>query len=101
MCLGVYGKVLEVKGDLATVDFGGGLVKNAFVGVEEVAVNDYVVVHAGIIVSKLNEAEFTAAFNYLEEAAKQLPTETTEPDEYILRTRKRLETLLGVNTDMK
>jgi len=95
MCLGVYGKILNIEGDLATVDFGGGLVKKALIGVEDANEGDYVVVHAGIIVSKLNRSELTAVFNYLEEAARQTVGIESEADEYIRLTRERLRSFLN------
>ena len=94
MCLGVYGKILNINGDLATVDFGGGLVKQALVGVEDAAEGDYVVVHAGIIVSKINRSEFTEIFKYLEEAARKTVEDEQETDQYIRRTRERLRSFL-------
>lgn len=75
MCWGVYGKVLEVSGDLAKVDFGGGVVKEVISGVDELGPGDYVIVHAGVIITKLNEEEFLQSFEYLREMAEALVEE--------------------------
>ncbi len=91
MCLGVYGKVLRVEGELAVVDFGGGLTRDALVGVEEVREGDYVVVHAGIIVSRLSEEEFEEVFRYVEEAVKQLAMIESRAAEYLESMKMRLE----------
>ncbi|MEM0482212.1 MAG: HypC/HybG/HupF family hydrogenase formation chaperone [Nitrososphaerota archaeon] len=91
MCLGVYGRVVRVEGELAVVDFGGGLTKDALVGIEEVRGGDYVVVHAGIIVSRLSEEEFTEVFRYVEEAAKQLAQTESRVAEYLESMKMRLE----------
>jgi len=47
MCLAVPGKVLEIKGNIGIVDFGG--VKR------EVRAGDYVIVHTGFAIEKLDE----------------------------------------------
>lgn len=90
MCLGVYGRVVKVEGDLAVVDFGGGLTKEVLVGVESVEWGDYVVVHAGVIVSRLSEKDFSLVFNYLEEAARQLGERNQAALDYIERIKGRL-----------
>jgi hydrogenase expression/formation protein HypC len=60
MCLGVPGKVLEIREEqstrMATVDFGG-VTKNVCLAyMPEVVVTDYVIVHAGFAITKLDEA---------------------------------------------
>jgi hydrogenase expression/formation protein HypC len=60
MCLGVPGKVLEVREEhgtrMATVDFGG-VTKNVCLAyVPDVDVGDYTIVHAGFAITKLDEA---------------------------------------------
>ena len=58
MCLGYPGKVIEVKGDYAKVDFGGGVVKdNIIISLVDVKVGDYVIVHAGYAIQVLDEDE--------------------------------------------
>jgi hydrogenase expression/formation protein HypC len=58
MCLAVPGKVSEVSGMNARVDYGGGLVRDARLDVlPEVAVGDYVLVHAGYAISRIDEQE--------------------------------------------
>ncbi|GBC69373.1 hypothetical protein HRbin01_01071 [archaeon HR01] len=94
MCLGVYGKVLQVNEDLAVVDFGGGLVKEALVGVEEVKAGDYVVVHAGVIVSRLNENEFAEVFNHVSEAVQILASSGADVADYWQSIKTRLAELL-------
>jgi hydrogenase expression/formation protein HypC len=71
MCLAVPGKVLEVyqQEDLpmAKVDFGG-IVKEACLAyTPEAQVGDYVIVHVGFALSRVDEAEAREIFAYLEE----------------------------------
>ncbi len=59
MCLGVPGKVLEIRADrgtrMATVDFGGVTKSVCLAYVPEVEVGDYTIVHAGFAITKLDE----------------------------------------------
>ena len=62
MCLGIPGRITDIKSDagllMGTVDFGGVRreVCLAYVS-DEVAVNDYVIVHVGFAISKVDEEE--------------------------------------------
>jgi len=56
MCLGIPGKVLEVRGNIAVVDFGG-VTREVDASLEDVAPGDYVLVHVGMIIAKIDEEE--------------------------------------------
>jgi len=56
MCLGIPGRVLEVRGNVALVDFGG-VTREVDASLEEVAPGDYVLVHVGMIIAKIDEKE--------------------------------------------
>jgi hydrogenase expression/formation protein HypC len=60
MCLGVPGKVLDIREDrgtrMATVDFGGVTKSVCLAYVPEVVVGDYTIVHAGFAITRLDEA---------------------------------------------
>jgi hydrogenase expression/formation protein HypC len=71
MCLAVPGKVIEIhqQDDLpmAKVDFGG-IVKEACLAyTPEVQVGDYVIVHVGFALSRVDEAEAEEIFSYLDQ----------------------------------
>ncbi len=58
MCLAVPGQVLSIKDDqlrTGTVSFGGIAKDVSLVLVPEAAVGDYVIVHVGFAISKLDE----------------------------------------------
>jgi hydrogenase expression/formation protein HypC len=57
MCLAVPAKVLEIDGDLAKVDFGGGITREVNVMLVDVKIGEYVLVHAGYAIQVLNEKE--------------------------------------------
>jgi len=58
MCLAVPVKVVEIgEGDAATVDLGGVRKQISLALVEDVAVGDYVILHVGYALTKLDSAE--------------------------------------------
>jgi hydrogenase expression/formation protein HypC len=56
MCLAIPAKVLDIKDNVATVDFGG-VSRPVRVDLVEAKVGDYVIVHTGYAISVLDEAE--------------------------------------------
>ena len=72
MCLGIPGRIVEVKGTdgfpMGVVDFGGirREVCLAFVA-EEARVGDYVIVHVGFAISRVDAEEAERTFALLEE----------------------------------
>lgn len=75
MCLGIPGKITEMRDDLGlavgTVDFGGVRreVCLAYVA-DEVEPGDYVVVHVGFAISKVDEEEARRTFQVLREMSE-------------------------------
>jgi hydrogenase expression/formation protein HypC len=72
MCLAVPGKITSIiEGDplqrAGTVSFGGVLKDVNLACVPEAKVGNYVIVHAGIAISILDEAEAEETFRYLKE----------------------------------
>lgn len=72
MCLAVPGKILSVaEGDplerSGRVGFGGVVRDVNLSCVPEAGVGDYVIVHVGMAISKLDEEEAARIFSYLEE----------------------------------
>jgi hydrogenase expression/formation protein HypC len=61
MCLGIPGKVVEIRDDgplrMARVDFGGVRKEACLAYVPEVGLGDYVIVHVGFAISQLDEEE--------------------------------------------
>jgi len=75
MCLAVPGKIIEIEGDTARVDFGG-ITREANVTlVPEAAVDSYVLVHAGFAIQVLNEAEAEETLSLFRELAEALDDE--------------------------
>ena len=69
MCVAAPGKVIELNGTTATIDYNGNTV-TANAGVVNVSVGDYVLVHAGLIIQRISESEadeMAELFGILEE----------------------------------
>jgi hydrogenase expression/formation protein HypC len=71
MCLGVPGKVLSIvqRDDLSMgkVEFGGIVKEVCMAYVPEAEVGDYVLVHVGFAISRVDEAEAQEIFRYIEQ----------------------------------
>jgi hydrogenase expression/formation protein HypC len=72
MCLGIPGKVVELGDDasmpMGIVDFGGVKRETCLVYVDdEVSIGDYVIVHAGFAISRLDEEEANRTLELLRE----------------------------------
>ena len=57
MCLSIPGKVIKIENDFAQVSVGGTIVKVGIQMVEDVKEDDYVLVHAGFALHKIDEKE--------------------------------------------
>ena len=55
MCLAIPAKVLEVNRDVAKVDFGQGVIREVNVMLVDAKVGEYVLVHAGYAIEKLEQ----------------------------------------------
>ena len=73
MCLAVPGKIRSITGEgdplsrIGKVDFGGILKEANLAYVPEAKVGDYVIVHVGFALSKIDEEEAQKVFEYLKE----------------------------------
>ena len=57
MCLAVPGKIIEIQGDKATIEYGQGVTNTANISLVDAKVGDYVLVHAGFAIQRLDEKE--------------------------------------------
>ena len=71
MCLGIPAKVVQIdNSNLGKVDYLGTKVKTNFELLDNLKVGDWVIVHAGFAISKLDEEEARETFSILREMAK-------------------------------
>lgn len=66
MCVAAPGKVIEINGDTAVIDYSGNRV-NANKGIIDTKIGDYVLVHAGLIIQVLPEDEAKNMIELFEE----------------------------------
>jgi hydrogenase expression/formation protein HypC len=70
MCLGIPGKVVETYHEhdvlMGRVEFGGVAKRVCLEHVPEVQINDYVLVHVGFALSRIDEVEARRVFDFLE-----------------------------------
>lgn len=57
MCLAIPAKVVNIKGNMARVDFGEGVLRETDVTLVDVDVGDYVLIHAGYAIQVVSEEE--------------------------------------------
>lgn len=72
MCLAIPGKVERIIGDdpitrMGRINFGGVVKEASLAYLPEVNVGDYVIVHVGFALSKVDEAEAHKVFEYLKQ----------------------------------
>ena len=72
MCLAIPGKIERITGDdpmtrMGKVNFGGILKDACLAYVPEAVVGDYVIVHVGFALSRLDEEEANKVFDYLKQ----------------------------------
>ncbi len=71
MCLGIPAKVIELdESGQGKVDYLGTKVRTNFSLVDDVKVGDWVIVHAGFAISKLDEEEAEETLDLLRQFAK-------------------------------
>jgi hydrogenase expression/formation protein HypC len=75
MCLGIPGRIVELRDDsgfpMGVVDFGGVRREVCLSYVErEAGLGDYVIVHVGFAISKVDEAEARRTFEVLREMSR-------------------------------
>ncbi len=75
MCLGIPGRIVEIRTDrdllMGTVDFGG-VRRDACLAyvADDIHVGDYAIVHVGFAIAKVDEAEAQRTFAVLREMSQ-------------------------------
>ena len=72
MCLAIPGKIVSVRGEkplerTGKIDFGGILKEASLAYVPEANVGDYVIVHVGFAISRLDEDEARKVLEYVKQ----------------------------------
>ena len=69
MCLAIPSKIVGIENGMATIDVDGVRREASLMLLENVTVGDYVIVHAGFAIQKLDEAAAAESIKLLREAA--------------------------------
>ncbi len=67
MCLSIPAKIVSIEGKMAEVSAGGTLFKAGLQMIENVEVGDYILLHAGFAIQKINESEAEETIRLIEE----------------------------------
>ena len=70
MCLSVPALVLKIEGEMADVSVGGAVFKAGLMMVENVRVGEYILLHAGFAIQKLDEKEALETIGLLNELSE-------------------------------
>ncbi|WP_419659267.1 HypC: hydrogenase isoenzymes formation protein [Desulfosarcina variabilis str. Montpellier] len=69
MCLAIPSKVTHIENGMATIDVDGVQRSASLMLLDDVNIGDYVIVHAGFAIQKLDEAAAAESIRLLREAA--------------------------------
>ncbi|HUK65076.1 MAG TPA: HypC/HybG/HupF family hydrogenase formation chaperone [Dongiaceae bacterium] len=85
MCLGVPGRVTAIEENalgmtMGTVDFGGIRKEVCLAYVPEARIGDFVIVHVGFAISRVDEAEAAKVFELLKEMGELGELDIPQPE---------------------
>jgi len=91
MCWGTPGKVLEIDNEnkIAKIDFGG-VVREALIAIDDLKVGEFVMVHAGVIIGKMDSRDVAVNLALYSELA-EMAYRDMGLDEDEARTKARTE----------
>ena len=69
MCLAIPSRITKIENDMAVIDADGVRREVSILLIEDARVGDYVIVHAGFAIRKIDEAEAEESLRLLREAA--------------------------------
>lgn len=80
MCLAIPGKIIKIDNNIAMVDFGGVKKDSALDLVPDAKIGDYILVHAGFAINKIDEKEATETLKLIYELPEfnQIPKPGTD-----------------------
>ena len=68
MCLAIPAKIIEIDDQMATVDMEGTQREASLLLLEDAKIGEYVIVHAGFAIHKIDEAEAMESLKLMREA---------------------------------
>ena len=80
MCLAIPSKITEIKNNMATIDVEGVQREASLLLLEDARVGDYVIVHAGFAIQRLDEAAAQETLDLLREAIAAVDKRESNPN---------------------
>jgi hydrogenase expression/formation protein HypC len=83
MCLAIPSKIVKIENNVATIDVDGVQREASLLLLEDPKVGEYVIVHAGFAINKINEEHAQESLKLMREAASIIfgdPKEGTDSD---------------------
>jgi hydrogenase expression/formation protein HypC len=78
MCLAIPGRIIEISGNSALVDFDGIKQKIIIALIQNPEIGKYVIVHAGYAIEMMNEGEAKEAIEQWKELAEDQDLDLTD-----------------------
>jgi hydrogenase expression/formation protein HypC len=72
MCLAIPSKIVKIENNVATIDVDGVQREASLLLIDNPKIGDYVVVHAGFAINKINEEHALESLKLLREAASTI-----------------------------
>jgi hydrogenase expression/formation protein HypC len=69
MCLAIPSKIVKIENNMATIDVDGVRREASLLMIENPKIGDYVIVHAGFAINKINEEDALESLKVIREAA--------------------------------
>lgn len=79
MCLAIPSKIIAIENEMATIDVDGVRRQASLLLLEDARVGNYVIVHAGFAIKKLDEAAALETLRLLRMAADHYDTHFQDP----------------------
>lgn len=70
MCLAIPSKIIKIEDNVATIDVDGVQREASLLLLEDAMVGEYVIVHAGFAIQRIDEAAAMETLNLLRDAAE-------------------------------
>jgi hydrogenase expression/formation protein HypC len=71
MCLSIPAEILSIDGDMAEVSVSGTKYNASITLVENVQIGDFILIHSGYGIAKIDEAEANDTLNLMQEIKKK------------------------------
>lgn len=78
MCLSIPAKIIDIQGETAKASIGGSIIDIGLQLIDDLEVGDYVLVHTGFALEKIDEKEALRQLQIL----KELSADDTNDDTY-------------------